>query len=235
MRTNRKVKRNRAQNKSRRDYSEIQPGMDKITNNLTIVRLPKVTILPSNIQTKCKFVQLNVINNAGAAKASNTFYVNGLYDVDPLLASTAIPGFSEMMDLYQNYRVIGGEVKARVTNNEAFPVGVACGFVPNPGVGSNQFAVQDFGNKWTDMRVLSAKGGQDRCTFIEKFNCENLFGSSAYSGDVGNFLGTKTTNPGTVLQWCVGLTASPVFVSGATLFLEIEFLVEWSNLRLFTS
>jgi len=135
MRTNRKVKRNRAQNKSRRDYSEIQPGMDKITNNLTIVRLPKVTILPSNIQTKCKFVQLNVINNAGAAKASNTFYVNGLYDVDPLLASTAIPGFSEMMDLYQNYRVIGGEVKARVTNNEAFPVGVACGFVPNPGVG----------------------------------------------------------------------------------------------------
>jgi len=159
--------------------------------------------------------------------------MNGLFDVDPRVGSTAIPGFTELMALYQNYRVDNCQITADVVNNETFAVEVAHGASANVPFTTNNFSSAFFGNKRFKKLILSAAGGMDRGRCQDAFSMPEQMGTSAYWGDLANFVGTSASNPGTALFWNIGLEAPVVFVNGVELFLEMEFIVEWSNIRMF--
>jgi len=206
-----------------------------MTNREIVVRLPRVVLLPSNLQTRIKYAEHLVVNNAGGHTfASNTFIINGLFDVDQLLGSTAIAGFTEMMSIYQNFRVISGQIRCQICNNEAFPLFVGSVLDPNVAIPTNTLLITEFANKWSKTHLLASKGGNDMYTFIQDFNCMNLFGSSAYLGDVSNFLGTASSNPATKLLWAIGINGNSNLVNGASIGVTIDFLVEWSNVKLLT-
>jgi len=198
------------------------------------VNLSRFWILPNNIRNKMRFVQQTTINNAGAAFASLTYIANGLFDVDPRLASTAIPGFTELMALYQNYRVDSVKMKAIIMNNEAFPVTISDAFTGIIVPATNAYRPNVYGNKFSRQTAISAKGGVDRVELNNQVNMAALFGSSAYWGDVPQFLGTNASNPATPLAVCIGIDSPSPLVNGVLMQLEMEFISEFSNLGVFT-
>jgi len=198
------------------------------------VNLSRFWILPNNIRVKMRFIQQTLINNAGAAFASLTYIANGLYDVDPRLASTAIPGFTELMTLYQNYRVDSTKIRAVLLNNETFAITISDAFTGIVVPAINSYRPNVYGNKFSRQTAISGKGGIDRVELLNQVNMSALFGSTAYWGDVTQFLGTPATNPSTPLGWAVGIDSAVALVNGVTMQLEMEFICEFSNLGIFT-
>jgi len=182
-----------------------------------------------------RFIWDAVLNNAGAAFASQSLIVNGLYDVDPAFLTTAVPGFTELMALYRNYRVDSTKITLSVTNKEAFPIHISEAFTSNQIYAANAYRPNLYGNKFSRQYQLSEASGMDRVKIVNQANMAALFGSSAYWGDVNNFLGTSATNPGTLLGWAIGIDSPTPLVNGVSIFGELEFICEFSNLRLFIS
>jgi len=193
------------------------------------VSLVKYLICPPTMRVKLKYIVNSIMNRAGTAKGSRTWSCNGLYDVDPLLGSTAIAGFTEWSSLYATNRVISCHVKGHIANLEAFPVLVSEAYVPAT-VAANAFAPVNYGNKFVKNHLLSAAGGLDRVTLNNKVNMAALFGSTVYWGDLTQFCGTVSTNPQTLLSYVLGFSSnSPLFVNGLSLFFEMEFEAEFFN------
>jgi hypothetical protein len=167
--------------------------------------------------------------------------VNGLYDVDPRFASTAIPGFTELMQIFQNYRVDSVKVTATLSNKESYPMIVCSCFTGTNTYATNSFLRRYYGNKFSkQIKALSGVGGLDRCTIVNQVNMADLIGTSAYWGDLQGFLGTPATNPGTLLTWNIGVGGMNgenfgVATPGVDVYLEFEFIVEWSNIKIFSS
>lgn len=62
------------------------------------------------------------LTSVGAQAVSKRWVPNGAYDLDPVLGSTAMPGFAEYATFYSFYRVISYSYFLEVTNNQVFPV-----------------------------------------------------------------------------------------------------------------
>lgn len=205
-----------------------------------IVNLSRFFILPNNIRNKMRYV---LGGNLGVtlpgSSASLEFTVNGLYDVDPRVASTAIPGFTELMALYQNYRVDSCKVNVTLMNKEAFPIVASNAFTGITHYSTNGYTPAVYGNKFSrQVAAMSAIGGQDRCKQVNQVNMADLFGSTAYWGDLQSFLGTNSTNPGTRLSWNIGVAGAngeSFTTKGVDFYLEFEFISEFSNLIMFSS
>lgn len=85
-------------------------------------------IIPPSLVTRLRYIVNRNINNAGIQAASIQLNANGVYDVDPSLASTAVPGFNEFAALYQKYRVLKVKTSCTFVNREAFPILCNLGF-----------------------------------------------------------------------------------------------------------
>jgi hypothetical protein len=199
------------------------------------VNLSRFWILPNNIRNKMRYITRSTLLNLVGNSASRQFSANGLYDIDPLLASTAMPGFTELMNIYQNYRVVSCRVKGFFSNNEARPMTLNVTFTGINSYVTNNFIASQYGNKFSKQYQIGAKGGEDTCAFENQVNNAALFGSTAYWGDVTQFLGTGATNPTTPLNVNLACAAfDAAFVNlGVSFNLEMEYVVEFSNMAIF--
>lgn len=123
-------------------------------------RGPLTVAVPDAIECHLRFELNFQVANVGFLVSSNRYRSNA-YDVDPILASTAMPGFAEWATMYEQFRVVGFRTEVTVCNNETFPLTALHGYTKDD-LGGNGLALGYGGNPTFQQRLLSAKGGQDR-------------------------------------------------------------------------
>jgi len=222
---------------SYREDNRREAGDRRPPKTAQVADLSRFFILPNNLRNKMRYVVGANLTKLLSSNASLGFVVNGLYDVDQRIASTAVPGFVELMSLYQNYRVDSCKVTCLVMNKEAFPVIVCSCFTGISHYATNNFTSNFYGNKFSkNTQAVSGVGGMDRCKIVNSVNMADLFGSTAYWGDLQSFIGTGATNPGTALDWQIGVAGASgeiLTTAGVDVWIEFEFICEFSNLGVF--
>ncbi len=115
-----KEKRNR-----RKRNNNISP--DRV-ERLRVVRVHD--IMPPRILTTLKYLVGRQLVNNGGTTASIQLNANGIFDVDPAVASTSVAGFTEFMGFYRRFRVLKVRSVCTFINNESFPLVINLGFEP---------------------------------------------------------------------------------------------------------
>jgi hypothetical protein len=82
-----------------------RPGKIGYGEKPIAINLSRYLLQPPSIYVKLRYnIEKHVINSP-LASASYSWYANGVYDVDPAVASTAVPGFVEWMSLYRTSKL----------------------------------------------------------------------------------------------------------------------------------
>jgi hypothetical protein len=209
--------------KDNRDRS-INPNF---VPSLRVVRLRD--IMPPRIMTTMKYVSARNLVNAAGVTASMQFNANGIYDIDPSVASTAIPGFNEFIGFYNRYKVHRVKSTCVFINNEAFPILVNMGFEPTPfAANAKTQGYYEMHNQKTALvpRTQTAAGIK---LFMIKRGID-VVGDPVVFGSLG-YTGARASNPTSL--WFVSVSCSttntglPLTAAGITLRWELEFDVEW--------
>jgi hypothetical protein len=192
-----------------------------------IIKLNKFNVVPPRSLIRLRYTTPKNLTSASAATA--TFYnCNGAFDVDPSVGNPTMCGFNEWMALYGVNRVINFRVKVTAMNNEAFPVRIASGFFPQT---QTTFTVSQWGNAHcVEHTCLGAITGMGRTTFRRSININRLLGVHASSGDLTQYYGTSSSNPGSICSFAIGISSmnGSVLTNGVSLAIEIEMDLELS-------
>lgn len=81
---------------------------------------------PPRVLVQLKFFKTGNISGPGTSAGERLFPTNA-YDVDPLFASTAMPGFSEWGLLYRSYRTLSSKISVEFSNMSAYPMAIVLG------------------------------------------------------------------------------------------------------------
>lgn len=136
---------------------------------------PFVRAMPDAVVVKLRFNILAQMINIGATISSRRWSSNA-FDVDPLLLSTAMAGFAEWAAFYEQFRVTDFTSRVTISNNETFPVLVLHGYSKDD-VGLNGLSLNFSGNPFFVEKMISAKGGMDRHTFVTQRSLVEIAGT----------------------------------------------------------
>jgi len=159
-------------------------------------------VKPNSVLLTLRWDFNKVFFQAISPNASISFNANGIYDVDPAFASTAVAGFTEWIALYSNYRVIRNRVRGHVANLEAQPMQVAWIYSPGVITSPNGFNHTMYGNRRVKETLLAAKGGLDMMAVNAECDLVAIFGNDYVYGDV-NFVGGGTSNPAAIASFAI--------------------------------
>lgn len=167
--------------------------------------------------------------NTGFNTASVGYQINGLFDVDPRLASTQVPYFTEWMTMYVRYRVLKVTAKISMFSREASssttPL-LGCMCMHTNGFTANTFTEQYFSLPLSRTKVLST---------AFPFNAKMTHWVHEIIGDDGAcysdlaFCGTSTSNPTTSIYLTIAASTASwggTMSNGAYYRLELDFLTE---------
>jgi hypothetical protein len=99
--------------------------------------------MPERIRTVLRFNKTFALSNAGTPYGNVRFVPTDAYDVDPVVGSTAMPGFTELAGIYTHYRVNKYRCKCAFSNDETFSETVYLALC-NVDPGANTVNYQDF-------------------------------------------------------------------------------------------
>lgn len=161
--------------------------------------------------------------------ASKRYRPSGVYDVDPLLASTTVIGFNELAAIYANYRVVASKLNVKVSCSTDQPATlVALPLNADPG-GSPSLAVVNswYNNAYSKTDLIGAKGSPKAVVSCE-MSSNKIFGSmmTAFDRDFQSAVGTVPVNN---WYWAIGIVsgvAPPVTASyflQETMTIDVEF------------
>jgi hypothetical protein len=220
-------KKNRRKGKGKGTKKDM--SLVKVSN---FSKLPKKEVLfkdivPPSVIVRLKYLVNRRLNNAGLNTASIQLRANGLYDVDPAIASTPVPGFVEWMTMFQRYRVLKVKSTCRfVALDGSIPP------IVNLGMGNTFHAA--------NAKTIGYFEGSDQKTQIANINNAGIQLSMTRSspeiiGDMEadaeeQYIGTNATNP--VNLWFVSIAADvsylgAAYVNGLGIRWETEFYAEF--------
>lgn len=150
---------------------------------------------PPRVLVQLKFFKTGNISGAGTSAGERLFPTNA-YDVDPLFASTAMPGFSEWGLLYRSYRTLSSKISVEFSNMSAYPMAIVLGPANYDYITS--WSASNFtslsSQPTSKNGVLSAVGGQDRATLRCSARTNQFAGvmSNAWDAFVGRTDGSSS-------------------------------------------
>lgn len=172
------------------------------------------------------------LNNVGFTYASKRYTPTYAYDVDPTLASTAMPGFSEYAGLYRFYRVRMSNISVCFCNKQDTCLSVyICPVNSDPG--ANATNVQDYlSNRLSKVCMVSAKGGMDRVTLTD-MQTTSEFGGARDAQTVDYYCGPTdgSAAPANNWFWQVGTISATPLVNGLQCNVVIDIEVEFFELK----
>lgn len=180
----------------RRRFPRRRPDQSRIQRGL----------VPNDIMPPFKNVTLKYIDPLMQIAAPTqpfvvkTMRVNCLFDPDPLILTSGVAGFNELMLFYEFFRVNRVSVSWEPANNEAFQISV--GFVfSNVNLSTliltRQDALDALENGLTTrtFTLQNRNGGPSSKSMTKAINCSKILGNvKLYEGDV-NYTGTSNTDP----------------------------------------
>lgn len=212
-------------------YSRIQS---------VVVRQPGV-IVPDRMFAKLHYMDStsNRLATAGNPFGYLRYYVNGLFDPNPLILTSPVPGFKPIMQLYENYRVRGCKVTLTFNNGETFPSLVLIWPTDQDQAGSvsYQYLQEMVGNAYSKYKSISAKGGIDKGVLSAYISFKKLIGTANVLTSP-DYVGTDSTNPAKLMFWNVGsysLDGSNYTAASIPFECRMTFYCEFFNRRQLTS
>jgi hypothetical protein len=185
-------------------------------------------IVPEKVLVKLKYIVNRSLSNAGINTCSIQLRANGMYDLDPALASTATPGFVEWGAFFRRYRVMKVATKCTFCNREVFPVILNLGFEPTL-YAANAKTIGFYAGS-NQMTELSGANSNVVVKMGMSKNAEQITGDPMVWTDIG-YTGTTGTNPGSLFYVSISADASylgAVFTAlGVSVRWETEFEVEF--------
>lgn len=178
-----------------------------------------------------RFQKTANVNNAGVSHANVRFSPTYTYDVDPILGSTAVPGFSELTAIYRWYRVRRVRYKVSIVNTETFPI-VACTCPVNFDPAANTPNFQNYNSsRRAKTKVLSIAGGMDRAVLSGQFSIAD-FGGAAEILLPDVYGGTGSASPANLIWLFVGINtvAGGALVGGATFDIDLDIELDFFEL-----
>lgn len=203
-----------------------------------IVKVPRNFLranFPERMCVTMKYIPATNLNNAALTAASRQFQVNGLFDMDPALASTAIAGFVEWMAIYQRYRVRSVKMTADFINLDTSPVVVGLGFDQQFFAANAKNVLAYLQNANQTSRLISAIGGNPVRLEIER-DLQHLLGDASLLSE-DQYAGTSAANPALPLYGSISAMAGGTgvaLVNGVICRSLIECKTEFYQLRNFT-
>lgn len=220
-------KKNKKNPKKAESYSRHNHRMGEVSYTLPQNR----TIIPDSFITNLKFVDSShtTLNQTGLSYATIRFRASSSYDIDPVLGSTAMPGFNELAGLYGKYRVIKCGIKVHFSNLDKFPINVYI-WPSNFDLGANYvFLASAIASPFAKHSVISAKAGNDSKILSHSLKTSDIFGTDEVLYD-DDYSAQITTNPNNNWYWNVGIW-SPVAAleAGVMTCIEIDQQVQFTE------
>jgi hypothetical protein len=147
--------------------------------------------MPEQFDTTFRYI--TTLNAATAASTlSSHRYQTNAYVVDASVASTAMPGWTELGTLYARFRTLDIGYKFNIANMEGFPVHVIHGF-SNVVIASGSLTMQYAGNPLFRSTILATASGQSRACVQRRAAVTTIAGTSqALYDDL--YTGSTTSN-----------------------------------------
>lgn len=192
-----------------------------------------LNMFPDRIETTLRFNKTSFLLNAGVVFGNNRFEPTNAYDIDPIVASTAMPGFTEAGGLYRFYRVPRFKVEVHVANKETFPTVVwVCpgNFDPTANTANFQYYLSSRNSK---KAYLGGNQGNNRCTLTLPWTEVSAFGGASTSGmQIDNYCGRTDGSvlPGNNMWVAFGNYGDAVGVTGVDYSIDIEVTIEFFEL-----
>lgn len=143
-------------------------------NNLALYKSPR-TVMPEEYTTTLKYIVQDVVANVGGTAASIRFRTEA-YDVDPALASTAMPGFAELAQIYSRYRTLRMGYKFSAANQEGINMTVIHGYSINS-IASGSLSITYAGNPLFSTAILGPLTGMNRKVFSKNLPVTSVVGT----------------------------------------------------------
>lgn len=199
------------------------------------LRMPG-TICPDRYLVKLRYIDetSSTLAAPGAAYGYIRYFLNGLYDPNPLILTAPVQGFKELASMYSNYRVNGSKLNLVISNMESFPVMIV--LIPTNYDLTTYLTSADkvrtlIGNPYCKYRVLSAKGGIDKSSMSTYISSSKILGSNKVKFE-DSYTGTNSSNPTSLQYWniaCYALGGQNFTASGVLFETRITYYAQWFN------
>jgi hypothetical protein len=210
-----------------------QSFIDK-SNFQEVVVIPRsLGWAPRRVRASLLYHAFGVVNNVGIAHANVRYTPTYAYDIDPLLASTAMPGFTEWGAIYRFYRTHSSSIRVTFSNKEAFPItSCICPVNFDPTANTASFA-NYFSSRLSKTAAAGPLTG----------NGVNVLQNSFTTADIGGVASIQTLDsycaqtsgaaaPGNNWYWFVGiLTDGSLLVNGVFFDVALTVDVEFFELQ----
>jgi len=181
--------------------------------------------IPPRITTWLRFQKDIDMNNAGVAFANVRFEPTFCYDVDPVVGSTAMPGFAEYAGLYRFYRCIFSRLTVHFSSADANPITVyICPMNFDPTANSVNY--QNYlSNPNSKIGILGLAQGNGKVSLHHHAGTDK-FAGSRWVGDSDSYcaLSAGAAAPANNWFWVVGGHNLSNFTNGVfcSIVLDIE-------------
>jgi len=188
---------------------------------------------PPRILVDLHFFKAGNLSGAGQVTGQRLFPTNA-YDVDPLFASSAMPGFAEWGAMYRSYRTLSSKIKIDFANMCTYPVSIVLGPANYDYIAtwtpSNYTTLSSQPTSKT--KVLAAAGGQDRATLSCSARTNQFAGvmSNAWDAFVGRTDGSSSPAQSWGFFYGGAIQGSTTISPGITVAIRLTVTLEFFEL-----
>jgi hypothetical protein len=189
---------------------------------------------PPRIRVNLRFAKTTFMSNVTSTTTNIRFNPSYVYDVDPALASTALPGFTEWAGLYRLYRTRSSRITVDFSSQENFSG--TCAVVPiNNDPGQNHvasFTARYLAQPISRQKVVGSVGGMSHAR-ISHYATTASFGGSADAEVEDNFSAPTSggSAPNNSWYWdVIYYTGFSPIVNGVFVNVVLDVEVEFSEL-----
>lgn len=188
-------------------------------------------LLPASRRVALAYAErVNIFEAVANAGAITSFSLNSLFDPNSGGIGTQPVGFDQISAMYGQYRV--WSVKVRVSYNNTSAANTAIfgsmfgTFQPAAPSNPDAWVCQPYGCSG----IIDPIGGRSTKTFVKSFDIPTVLGltKSQYQNDM-DFVGTPSGNPTRQAYLMVGLRGLAGTVGSAFVYVQIEYLTEFSQ------
>jgi len=186
---------------------------------------------PRRLRCSLRYTVSGVVNNAGAIFANRRYIPTTVYDVDPLLGNTAVPGLAEYGGIYRLYRTRASQIKVSFSNLETFPVTTyICPVNTDPGANTANYA-NYLSNRLSMSQTIGPLTGNGVCT-MRKSATTAAFAGVPDTQQLDTYCGSSNggTIPTNNWYWIVGIFSSNTMSAGVNINAVIDMEVEFFEL-----
>jgi hypothetical protein len=189
-----------------------------------------LNFMPSRFRTRLAYEKFVIINNATFSFANVRFIPTGAYDIDPVVGSSAMPGFSELGSMYRFYRTTGFHVTASYSNLDTNAA--ICYLCPqNVDPGANESTSQSLlSNRRSIQKMIGPSTGNGVAQNLACSVSIEEYGGVKWTGQLDGYSAAVSSNPTNNIYIVPGVLTTNAMVNGVACSIKITIEIEFFEL-----